>query len=324
MKRGITMRKYGAVVLALIFVISTLLCGCSKTNDETAPETNTSTDSSETIEGEIIDFPEDLSINWGTGEAELSQYMIAECDGRDILVLYLNYTNLSEEPKCMLDELSIDVFQKRVQIDLNNSGEQVDYDKIQDSLKQLQKGASISCTAEYVLPNTEDPLTIKLRAYDSNDEEVSAESMLQLSDAVSDEGDSIYAEKSDLEKSIKDGASINWGEGEATLTGYAFEKGDGNWLNLYFDYSNFDDQNHSFSDEVHVTVFQDGVEQEYGSGEIDYDVYNRIFSFVQNNGKVHCAMPFILNNDKGPITLRIMAYDADYNEVVAEQEITIK
>lgn len=77
----------------------------------------------------------------------------------------------------MLNNLQVDVFQ---------NGVTLDYDPYSDTSeeintgKMLQQGASLRCARTFVLPDTENPLTILVRAWNKDHEEVKAEQELLI------------------------------------------------------------------------------------------------------------------------------------------------
>lgn len=141
-----------------------------------------SDDSLDNPDESFVKVKDGVELEWDTGKAVLTGYCIYESttidnEGDTLLTLYFDFTNPDSEPQTMLNNLQVDVFQ---------NGVTLDYDPYSDTSeeintgKMLQQGASLRCARTFVLPDTENPLTILVRAWNKDHEEVKAEQELLI------------------------------------------------------------------------------------------------------------------------------------------------
>ncbi len=334
-----------AIIIALLVIVLVigavlLMVLTSKDNETSSDDNNIIETEEESNDNQVVtnsngvvkptngrvDVKDGVELKWDQGEAKLKQYEIVDFgEGEGLeLVLYIDFSNPDKENQTMNNNLSVTVFQDKVGID---EGYTDDTNEASDGYKEVQQGASLMCAREFIMPESDSPITVRFTAWSKDYEnEYNDEMQIVLPETSGEEkGNSSWMEHGEDEVEIKDGTKLAFSGGEATITGYKIwhdDEYDEDVATFYLDFKNNDKEVHSFDNYIYLKVFQNGTEID-GRGLIDTTIESRAGNYLQKGGSIHCAKSYTLKGSKGDLDVELYTYDDDFNEIKVEQEIKL-
>lgn len=140
------MKKFLALLMALIMCLSICACGgnddsADTDNKEPVTQKDDETEETKASEGTLGDY----AIKF-TGFSLSKDY-----EGKDVIIVSYDFTNNSDEAEAAIWAVNIKAFQDGVELE---TAFVLDNDDIDNSTKEIKSGVTLSCCSAFVLDNT--------------------------------------------------------------------------------------------------------------------------------------------------------------------------
>lgn len=162
------MKKFITAFLALILALSLILCGCAPSDK------NDSSDTNQTPPTEDVESPDPTDSQRTNDESPvilLNKELAKDYEGKDVLVLTFEWTNLTDENTYFLLDVNVKCFQDGVALE---SAIMLDdtYPTTKD-ITEVKPGGTIEVAEAFILSNMESVVEIEVSPlFTLNDEEL--------------------------------------------------------------------------------------------------------------------------------------------------------
>ena len=162
------MKKFITAFLALILALSLILCGCAPSDKNDSSNTN------QTPPTEDVESPDSTDSQHTNDKSPvilLDKELAKDYEGKDVLVLTFEWTNLTDENTYFLLDVSVKCFQDGVALE---SAIMIDDTYPTDkAITEVKPGGTIEVAEAFILSNMESVVEIEVSPlFTLNDEEL--------------------------------------------------------------------------------------------------------------------------------------------------------
>ena len=151
------MKKFTTVFLALILALSLILCGCAPSDKNGSSNTN------QTPPTEDVESPDTTGGQHTSDESPvilIGKELAKDYEGKDVLVLTFEWTNLTDENTYFLLDVSVKCFQDDVALESAIMGD--DTYPTAKGITEVKPGGTIEVAEAFILSNMESTVEIEV------------------------------------------------------------------------------------------------------------------------------------------------------------------